>query len=445
MSASFAPASNVSNFLYRENICYGFKKGKRGYQVSNKLLKLYLGSQNLKEPIRKSVKTQVHRRVSPYLRKLLLEKHNHTCVSCGVTDAVAPLEMAAIVPISQGGEFTEENFTILCPNCHRSFDRQPREHEFISFLAEILNESDSYSNINIEPLLGHKTHYRGDLLVERKHQKSKQTLLIECKSYLIGNITRLKNIIHQLKTYKKEYGDCQMVLAVPGTLKEREVKIFSEENIELWDLAFILHNFKSQINNASPSYYKTLFLTQLARSSKPNREKELIEALNKCPPGRADCYVYQSLIGDILEHLFTPPLNKPIPELSDKTKTNRRDFIMPNYSDEGFWSFMREKYGADYVVVDAKNHTRKVKKVEALQMANYLKPHGAGLFGLIFSRQGGDSAGCEHTLREQWLTSQKMIIVLSDDDVVEMLMAKSDSRPPEDILGRKIEQFRLSM
>lgn len=385
------------------------------------------------------------RQVSAKLRHLLLKKHNHTCVSCGVTDDIVPLEMASIVPISEGGDFSEENFTILCPNCHRSFDRQPREHEFISFLSELINSNDSYNDVQIEPLLGRQTRYRADLIANRLQQETKETLLIECKSYLIRGADRSKNIINQLKKYKEEYGDCQMVLAVPGTLKERELEIFSAENIVVWDLGYIAHHFKHQISNALPSYYKTLFLTQLARSSKPTREEELIELLEKCPPGRADCYVYQSLVGDILEHLFTPPLNKPIPELSDKTKTNRRDFIMPNYSDKGFWAFMREKYGADYVIVDAKNYTRKVKKTEALQMANYLKQHGAGLFGIIVSRQGGDSAGCEHTVREQWLISQKMILVLSDDDIIEMLMAKSDGRPPEDVLGRKIEQFRLSM
>ncbi|MFL1907220.1 HNH endonuclease [Plesiomonas shigelloides] len=399
----------------------------------------------MQEPIEKRVTIKPHRRISVKLHQTLLKKHNHTCVSCGITDDVVRLQMAAIVPISQGGDLTEENFTILCPNCHRSFDRQPREHEFISFLSELINANDSYSNIKIEPLLGRQTRYRADLIVDRLQQTSKETLLIECKSYLIGGMARSKNIIHQLKKYKEAYGDCQMVLAVPGTLKEKELEIFSVENIEVWDLGYIAHNFKPQINSALPSFYKTLFLTQLARSTKPTREEELIESLEKCQPGRADCYVYQSLVGDILEHLFTPPLNKPIQELSDRTKTNRRDFIMPNYSDKGFWAFMREKYGADYVVVDAKNYTRKVKKAEALQMANYLKPHGAGLFGIIVSRQGSDSAGCEHTLREQWLISKKMILVLNDDDVIEMLIAKSDGRLPEDVLGRKIEQFRLSM
>lgn len=395
----------------------------------------------MEELIENKVVIEPRRQVSAKLRQLLLKKHNHTCASCGITDDIVSLEMASIVPISKSGDFSEENFTILCPNCHRSFDRQPREHEFIRFLSEIINANDFYSNVQIEPLLGHSIRYRADLIVKR----ARETLLIECKSYLIGSMARAKNIISQLNKYKEEYGDCQMVLAVPGSLKERELDIFSAENIEVWDIGFLALNFKHQIIDASPSYYKTLFLTQLARSSKPTREEELIKSLEKCPPGRADCYVYQSLVGDILEHLFTPPLNKPIPELSDKTMANRRDFIMPNYSDKGFWAFMREKYGADYVIVDAKNYARKVTKTEALQVANYLKQHGAGLFGIIISRKGGDYAGCEHTLREQWLISQKMILVLSDDDIIEMLMAKSDGRPPEDVLGRKIEQFRLSM
>ncbi|MFT6914741.1 MAG: hypothetical protein ACJAWL_001037 [Motiliproteus sp.] len=397
------------------------------------------------ELIEKTVTIKPRRNVSAKLRQLLLKKHNHTCVSCGTTDDIVPLELASIVPISEGGDFSENNFTLLCPNCHRTFDRQPREHEFISFLSELISNNDSYKNVQIEPLLGKNTRYRVDLIVNRVRQNTKENLLIECKSFLIRGMARSKGIIEQLKKYKEEYGNCQMVLAVPGTLKERELEIFSTENIEVWDLGYIANNFKPQIQNASPSYYKTLFLTQLHRASKSTREEELIDSLEKCPSGRADCYVYQSLVGDILEHLFTPPLNKPIPELADKSKSNRRDFIMPNYSDKGFWSFMREKYGADYVIVDAKNYTRKVKKTEALQMANYLKSHGAGLFGIIVSRKGGDSAGCEHTLREQWLISKKMILVLSDDDIIEMLMAKSDGRPPEDVLGRKIEQFRLSM
>ncbi|WP_368205202.1 hypothetical protein [Aeromonas sp. s5] len=103
---------------------------------------------------------------------------------------------------------------------------------------------------------------------------------------------------------------------------------------------------------------------------------------------------------------------------------------------------MRKKYSADYVVVDAKNYSRKVKKSDILQIANYLKPHGAGLFGIIFSRNGGDSAGCLHTIREQWMVHQKLILVLDDTDVENMLLSSGGAA---DLIGAKIEEFRLSM
>ena len=194
-----------------------------------------------------------------------------------------------------------------------------------------------------------------------------------------------------------------------------------------------------------PGYYKALFFARSIRPPKPTKEQALISSLASCNPGKADWNVYQTLVGDILECIFTPPLGKPIPELSDKVRANRRDFIMPGYTEKGFWAFMREKYEADYIVIDAKNYSRKVRKSDVLQIANYLKTHGAGLFGMIISRKGGDASGCEHTLREQWLVHRKLILVLDDDDVREMLTAKSDGRAPEEILGQKIEHFRLSM
>ena len=228
-------------------------------------------------------------------------------------------------------------------------------------------------------------------------------------------------------------------------MRDRDLAALHTANIEVWDIRYLGKQFSEQIQEAPFSYYKALLLAQLSRPAVPSLEQKLLDNLAVCHPGKADWYVYQSLVGDILECLFTPPLGKPIPELCDKAKANRRDFIMPNYTDKGFWAFMREQYQADYVVVDAKNYTRKVKKSEVLQIANYLKPHGAGLFGIIISRKGGDTSGCEHTLREQWMVHRKLILVLDDDDIKEMLIAKSDGRAPEEIVGQKIEHFRLSM
>lgn len=390
-------------------------------------------------------KVRIHGQTSSALRQRLLDKYNHSCVSCGVKNEDIPLELAHLIPIASGGETIEENLTVLCPNCHQTFDREPREQEFVSFLAELLKQHPDFNDILQEPLLGNETRYRADLLVQRQSRTITEKLLIECKTHRVLTSAHIHKVILQLEKYRDAYGDCRLILAVPATLRPRDIYDLRLASIELWDLNYIAEHFSKQIKEAYPSYYKALFFVQLSRPPKPTREQELLGNLSVCKSGKADWHVYQSIVGDILEYLFTPPLGKPIPELSDKAQANRRDFIMPNYVDKGFWAFMRDKYSADYIVIDAKNYTKKVKKSEVLQIANYLKPHGAGLFGLIFSRVGGDSSGCEHTLREQWLVHRKLILVLDDDDVKEMLIAKSDGRAPEDILSQKIEHFRLSM
>ena len=390
-------------------------------------------------------KNSRNRRITAGLRKKMLEKYGYACAACGVNNEKVPLELAHLVPLSQGGDTSEENLTLLCPNCHRSFDRHPRELEFVSFLTDILRRHPGYSDVSQEVLLGKETRYRADLIVQRQFRDKNEPLLIECKTPSIVTSARIQNVIAQLQAYRKVSGNIQVVLAVPATLRDRDLSALHTANIEVWDIRYLEEQFSEQIQEAPFSYYKALLLAQLNRPAVPSLEQKLLDNLAVCHPGKADRYVFQSLVGDILECLFTPPLGKPIPELSDKAKANRRDFIMPNYTDKGFWAFMREKYQADYVVVDAKNYTRKVKKSEVLQIANYLKPHGAGLFGIIISRKGGDASGCEHTLREQWMVHRKLILVLDDDDIKEMLIAKSDGRAPEEIVGQKIEHFRLSM
>jgi HNH endonuclease len=384
-------------------------------------------------------------RISAVVRQKLLEKHNYSCSICGVKNEDVPLEISHLIPFSQGGEASEENLTLLCPNCHRVLDSEPREIEFVDFLSGLLSKHPNFENVKKDVLLGSETRFRGDILVRRKEGNKQKTLVIECKSSRVLHSTFLKNIVAQLHIYQNICDGFHMILAVPGTLRTQDLTVLQEQKIEVWDLNYIATTFANQIKDSPISYYKALLISRLARASKPSQEQIFIDSLKICQPGRKDCYVYQSLIGDILEYLFTPPLAKPIPELSDKVLANRRDFILPNYAEKGFWAFMREKYTADYVVVDAKNYTRRIKKNEALQIANYLKPHGAGLFGIIICRKGGDSSGCEHTLREQWLVHRKLILVLDDEDIEEMLITKSDGNLPEDLISRKIEQFRLSM
>jgi hypothetical protein len=154
--------------------------------------------------------------------------------------------------------------------------------------------------------------------------------------------------------------------------------------------------------------------------------------------------VYQKLIGRIIEQLFCPQLNSPIPQRSNSTGTNRPDFILANYATEGFWHHIRMRYLADYIIVDPKNHTAPIDKNEVLKFANYLKPQGAGLFGIVVCRMGADS-GALTTRKEQWTIDNKLILILDDSDIESMLLAQGAGGDPCTVLSDRLQDFRLSI
>jgi len=97
-----------------------------------------------------------------------------------------------------------------------------------------------------------------------------------------------------------------------------------------------------------------------------------------------------------------------------------------------------------YIVIDAKNYGRRIEKRAVIEIAHYLKLFGCGLFGIIVSRYGPARSG-DYAAREQWIASQKMIIILSDDDVIKMLQMKAIGNRPEELLRSKIADFRVSL
>jgi hypothetical protein len=64
---------------------------------------------------------------------------------------------------------------------------------------------------------------------------------------------------------------------------------------------------------------------------------------------------------------------------------------------------------------------------------------------MIVCRHGAGETGCQHTIREEWQQHRKLILILNDDDVEAMLLARFEGREPEDLIKLKIQQFRLSM
>ena len=231
----------------------------------------------------------------------------------------------------------------------------------------------------------------------------------------------------------------------PGELADEYITVVREEGISIWDSKFLCDEFRDQIDELKESRYSYLIQKMLPKVDEKDEYQKLIDRLKDCVPGSSEWGKYQKLVGDVLELLFCKTLSSPSMQSSDFSKNNRRDFVLLNATYENsIWRFLRDRYDAEYIIVDAKNSDKPITKQDILQISHYLKGKGAGRFGINISRKGlGKSS--QIALRDTWIHEEKMIIVLDDNDVETMLKEMRSKNDPADIIRQKVAELRLSI
>jgi hypothetical protein len=314
-----------------------------------------------------------------------------------------------------------------------------REFEFLDLLDKVLPRLLDVRRVVREPVF---RNARPDFIVRFENG---DVGIVEAKSVSPNTRPRLLEIAEQLDRYVQAYlADSpgrrppKTVLAVSGALSSEHRGFLHTQGVDLvLDGPQIRAALENEDSGERPSG-----TSRESASGFRSAARGLVERLEAVAPGRKQWSVYQTICGNILSFVLCPPLARPISERLNRSGVNRRDFIFPNYAAVGFWEYMRTNYQAHYVVVDAKNYVGRVKKTDVLQLANYLTAHGTGLFGLIVTRGGGDR-GAEVTRREQWVIHGKLIVVLNDDDLKQMLTVHASGQDAADVVRQKIEDFRL--
>ena len=360
----------------------------------------------------------------------LWEREDGQCAHCGTPLVRESIVIDHIFPQSHGGADHIDNLRLLCRDCNSKLSNHTHfsEHAFKEYLQHFLAQDPRFENVcedmEIETPNGQKMIL--DLTFTRNHHGIEEMFAVEVKEMSAATDRRITSAIQQVAYYKKACPNVHFILAVPTLLAADYCHRIEDSGITLWDS-------------------KTLRLgipdTVLPTCTAPDQYDELIAKLNRCQPGYENWQVYQRLVGEILSAVFCPPLDSISEQNPDANYANRRDFILPNYAEHGYWMYLRERYRAEFIVVDAKNSAREIGKDDILQVAHYLKEKGVGLFGLIFSRYGGDESSEIH-LRDIWQSENKMIVVLRDNDVEQMLLSKQRGNDPSRIIIEKIQEFR---
>jgi hypothetical protein len=327
--------------------------------------------------------------------------------------------------------------------------------EFADFVFAVLSHSERFARVartdcedNTVPnhirvwrekLPGLRSSIRADIYAE--DGQTGDVWLFEIKRTRVADAKFVRAASATLRHYAKSASRCSLALIISGLFTDDAREAAAHLGLVAWDAT----DLADQVTPGVVSHY-----LGLASRSKPRRITPASKArvykrdLVHTPRGRGSWADYQALVANVFEYLFCPPLGQPKYEFADRENKNRRDLIFENACDSGDWGLFRNTYDAHYVVVDAKNYSGALTKRAVLDIAYYLKSYGCGLFAILASRKGA-AAAAEHAIREQWIASGKMIVPLSDEDVVEMLDVKGKGGQPEAMIRNKIAEFRMGL
>jgi hypothetical protein len=184
-----------------------------------------------------------------------------------------------------------------------------------------------------------------------------------------------------------------------------------------------------------------LFDETLENTYVDNRAKTLLKELQICSSGKKMWREYESLIKDVFSYLFVPPLDNPDVHCRTIDGLEIRDLIFSNHAEDGFWKEIKTEYKGSYVVIEVKNK-EKPNQRDVLQLSDYLNEKHLGLFGILISRKLNKPL--EEKRRELYSNDHKMIVLLDDTDIQNMILKKSANEKPEDIIKRLIDTYRMS-
>lgn len=317
--------------------------------------------------------------------------------------------------------------------------------DFERFVVDILRSTGRYGQIEQSArIVGGAGHMREfDIVAIEANSLTPiaQKWYFEVKKRNLTSVDVIDSLIGKHQDLQHAVGPARLVLVTCGSLTQAAKQHSRTYGIEVWDGATLA-------SLATPEIIGRYFGegVELTGQTEEGDQKSnlLLQALHQIAPGRDAWSAYQRLSAEIFEYLFCPPLEPPRYNIPDADSRNIRDMIFENSMAADLWALIRTTYSADYIVIDAKNYSDPIEKEPILDIAHYLKPYGCGLFGILLTRQGASEAA-EHAVREQWIGAQKMIVILSDSDIEEMLTIKASGGKPEEIIRKKIADFRMSL
>lgn len=262
--------------------------------------------------------------------------------------------------------------------------------------------------------------------------------------------TVLRQAALQLNSAKQFTGAAKGLLIVsmllPQNLKE---DIETREGISVWDSRY-LSLLLAKHPEIEQDFLLLLDAQAIARRGLEQpapldpRAQELISRLEALPPGKETFRDFEDICVEILNYAFFPQLGVPSVQSRSEDGLDIRDAVFPITGDHAFWQEIKRTCSTRFMVAEFKNYTESIRQREVESIQQYLYSKAMRMFGVLCTRsQPSESAFLAR--RRAWVEADKLILLLSDEELKDLVRAKSYGEKPTDVLDAQLEEFFLRL
>ena len=202
----------------------------------------------------------------------------------------------------------------------------------------------------------------------------------------------------------------------------------------------ILRSHFDEFPKAVRELSRRLEETVLTNRKKPR--EQFAKRLTQCPHGQEHFAEYEKIGIDLISFLFGEHLGPPKPQCRTLDEKQRRDVLYRNNRSSRFFDRCFHRFDSDSLIIDFKNYGDEITSTVVTDVDKYANK-ALGRFILVVSRKGPASSVAA-TQQRVYRDSNTVVLVLSDDDLLEMVERKDREQLPEDVIEDKLDEFLRS-
>lgn len=261
-------------------------------------------------------------------------------------------------------------------------------------------------------------------------------------------MAKLRTIADRLKPLQAiESGFSKPIVVIGDRLTIEAKSWFQDEyGMDVWDLSDL--EAKARPHHAISARLSKLFKKDERPEESETRDGEVEDLkrqlLGHISGNALSATEYERLCMAVFIALFDPHLYGFEKQAKTTDGANRYDFICRILPGNDFWDAIRQDFRTRAVLFECKNYAEEIGPDQVYSTERYLFAGGLRTVCLLVSRLGANAAAiraAQGAMRE----SGKLLILLSNQDLVEMLNLKTQDGGPENFLDKRIWDFIISL